>query len=191
MKEQTAKIKTADGRILEFTTAQDSIEDLKKYLSDWKEAYSTHRSIRNYLGYLLAQAELDYALGDIELAADELLTGLDLKTLEEKGDDSGNTITPYIYASSLLVEILLKLGRPDDALEWANTAYDLTHESESGMTNIAFAQELVACCLYSAGQKEDAVEMHEIALCEARKQISELSELVEAIEKNLDELNGE
>lgn len=189
--EKTTKIKTADGRILEFTTTQDSIEDLKKYLSDWKEAYSTHRSIRNYLGYLLAQAELDYALGDIGIAADELLTGLDRETLGEKGDDSGNTITPYVYASTLLVEILLKLGRPDDALKWANTAYDLSVDSESGMTNTAFAQELVACCLYSAGKNEDAKKMHKIALCEARKQISELSELVEAIERNLDELNGE
>ena len=188
--EQTSKIKTADGRILEFTTDQDSIDNLRKYVAVWKESYSTHRSIRNYLGYLFVQAELDYALGDIELAADELLTGLDREKLEEKGDDSGNTITPYVYASTLLVEILLKLGRPDDALKWANTAYDLSLASESGMTNIAFAQELVACCLYSAGKKTDARQMHEIALCEARKQISELSELVESIEQNLDELNG-
>ena len=43
------------------------------------------------------------------------------------------------------------------ALEWANTGYDLTQDSESGMTNIAFAQELVACCLYSAGKTEDEV----------------------------------
>ena len=76
-------------------------------------------------------------------------------------------------------------------MEWANTAYDLSVDSESGMINTAFAQELVACCLYSAGNKEDAVEMHEIALTEACKQISELSELVETIERNLDELNGE
>ena len=188
---QTSKIITAKGRVIEIRTETDDIEELRKYLASWKEAYSTHRSIRNYLGYLLAQAELDYALGDIELAADELLTGLDREKLEEKGDDSGITITPYVYASSLLVEILLKLGRSDDALEWANTAYNLSLDSESGMTNIAFAQELVACCLYSAGKKKDARQMHEIALCEARKQISELSELVEAIERNLDELNGE
>ena len=33
--EKTTKIKTADGRILEFTTAHDSIEDLKKYVAEW------------------------------------------------------------------------------------------------------------------------------------------------------------
>ena len=183
----TEELQLQDGRTLYLTFHQANDEDMAEYLNWCKENYAGDENMTGSLRLLYAQAEYDFAVNnDSEKAVNDLLSGLSKH--DEKQVKNTPDILAYIDTASLLAEILLRLGRTDEALVWSEKVYNLASDNLPGTVEIAYAQELYACCLYAAGKIEDAKEMFTDALVDIEYEITEAKNLKSGIIANLDEL---
>ena len=183
------KLQLQDGHTLHLTFHQANDEDMAEYLNWCKENYAEDENMTSYLRLLYAQAEYDFAVNnDGAKAVNDLLSGLSKH--DDKQDKNTPDILAYIDTASLLAEILLRLGRTDEALVWSQKVYSLASDNLPGTVEIAYAQELYACCLYAAGKNDEAKEMFTDALVDIEYEITEAENLKDGIIANLDELKA-
>ncbi len=177
------------GRTLHLTFHQANDSDMAEYLDWCKEEYARDPGMDNRLHLLYAQAEHDFAVtGDGYKAVNDLLVGLD--EVIDKEIDSASCILIHMDTVSLLVEILLRLGRIDEAMVWGEKVYRIACTNFPGTVEIAYAQELYACCLYAAGRIDEAKDMFTEALDGIETEISEAEVLRDGIKANLKELKA-
>ena len=183
------KLELKDGRTLHLTFNQANDDDMAEYLDWCKEEYAKEPNITNNLRLLYAQAEYDFAVnGDGEKAVKDLLAGLSEETDREV--DNAACILAYMDTASLLVEILLRRERIDEALVWGEKVYNIACTNFPETVEIAYAQELYACCLYAAGRVDEAKDMFTDALVGIETEISEAEVLRDGIKANMEELDG-
>lgn len=83
--------------------------------------------LKNHLRLLVAEAEWMDVNGETEEALEKLTQGMVLDTLDALfgDDDSGSNPTlHFINTAECLTEMLLRLGRTEEASEWADKVYD-------------------------------------------------------------------
>lgn len=183
------KLGLNDGRTLHLTFHQANDDDMAEYLDWCKEEYAKEPNLTNNLRLLYAQAEYDFAVnGEGEKAVKDLSAGLSEQNDREV--DNAACILAYMDTASLLVEILLRLGRIDEALVWGEKVYNIACTNFPETVEIAYAQELYACCLYAAGRVDEAKDMFTDALVGIETEISEAEVLRDGIKANMEELDG-
>ena len=190
-KEITNIIRLPDGRELPLTTEHEDIETLRKYLREAKEEYRDKPSRYQYTNLHYTQARVDDANGKTKEAAEDLLLALNpenLDSLYPDADEKMKSLLDYQNAASFLVELLLRLGRIDEALGWAEKIRSLVLEYFPGTDVVTFAMGLYACCLEASGKKSDAVFFSESILPDIDESIAELESSRQSIKSNLDGL---
>lgn len=191
MKEITRTIELPDGRILPLTADRYDINELKQELRDSEGKYRRDPSLRNYLLLHFVQAQLDDAKGKTVEAAENLLYVLNPDNLAAQFPDTPGghkQLLQYQDTASFLVELLLYLGRIDEALRWADALYHNAEDNFYGSTIVPYAMNLYGCCLEAAGRKSDAGYMYECSLSEAEAVISDMQSLRDSVKINLDGL---
>lgn len=191
MKEITRTIELPDGRILPLTADRYDINELKQELRDSEEKYRRDPSLRNYLLLHYVQAQLDDAKEKTVEAAENLLYVLNPDNLAAQFPDTSGfhkQLLQYQDTASFLVELLLYLGRIDEALRWADALYNNAEDNFYGTTIVPYSMNLYGCCLEAAGRKSDAGYMYECSLSEAEAVISDMQSLRDSVKINLDGL---
>ena len=190
-KEITNQIQLPDGRELPLTTKHEDIETLRKDLSDAKEDYRCNPNRRHFIRLHHTQAKVDDANGKTKEAAEDLLLALNpdnLDSMYPDTDERMKSLLDYQDAVSLLVELLLRLGRVDEALGWADKIRILALEYFLGTDAVPYAMGLYACCLEASGKKSDAAYYYESILLDIEESIAELGGFRQSIKSNLDGL---
>ena len=94
-------------------------------------------------------------------------------------------IIPWLDATSLLANILLLLSRPDEALEYGKSVYEVAILYLPDTLEQIYATELYASCLNVVGKIDEAKEMFNKALWAIELELSEAEVLRDEIKEKL------
>ena len=186
-------VKLQDGRIIDVATEEIDLEEYQDYLGFCKEWNERNPCLKNHLRLLVAEAEWMDVNGETEEAVEKLTQGMDPDTLEALfgDDDSGpNPTLHFINAAECLTEMLLRLGRTEEASEWADQVYDMTEDYYDRTDHIPFAMALRGNCYQASGENNEAKDMYEASLDEIDDRITDLTDLRESLRRNMEELDG-
>ena len=143
-KEITTSLQLPDGRGLQLTTEHEDINILRKDLSDAKEDYRYYPSRRHFIRLHHTQAKVDDAPEKTGEAAEDLLLALNPNNLDSlypdaDADEIMKSLLDCQDAAAFLVKLLLRLGRIDEALEWADKIRILAMEYFPGTDAVPYA----------------------------------------------------
>ena len=157
------------------------IKTLRESLKQIEEICRGTETEWNHYCLLSRRAELDYALGQEIKAAEDLISGLDGFPKKETMPE----LLGYIDTASLLVEILLKIGRNDEALELADKIFGYGCVEFEGTYELIKSEELYARCLLAVGRIEEAKGHYEEAMGMIEEHIAEAVSIRDDIKEKL------
>lgn len=158
-----------------------NIETLREYVKQYEENCKGAETEWNHYCLLSRRAELDCALGQETKAAEDLMSGLDGFPKKETMPE----LLGYIDTASLLVEILLKIGRKEDALKLADKIFGYGCVEFEGTYELIKSEELYARCLLAVGRIEEAKGHYEEAMGMIEEHIAEAVSIRDDIREKL------
>lgn len=157
------------------------IKTLRESLKRIEEICRGTETEWNHYCLLSRRAELDCALGQEIKAAEDLISGL--KGFPKK--ETMPELLGYMDTASLLVEILLKIGRNEEAFNLADKLFGYGCVEFEGTYASIKAEALYARCLFAVGRVEEAKGHFEEALGMIEEHIAEAMSIRDDIKEKL------
>ena len=162
-----------------------TLDELKKAADEALGEYEKDPSVKNQLATLYATAEVSYAAGQREEAADYLESELEKIT---EIDSAPEVLLAFMDTTSLMAEFWMKLKHLDKALEYAKEVLDIAERHFPDTLEQIYAQELYACVCTLRGDKETAKEYYSEAISRLQGELSEAQALLKNMKMNLADL---
>ena len=179
-------ITLASGKTLHLETETETAERIAEFLKEAAEDYRAKPTPPNKLALTYATADEKNYSGDLHGAIDYLIQ--ELSTVKKPSHPSPEYYLAWMSANSLLVELLLRDGKPAEALPIAERIVDVAESHFSGTIEVLYAQEVYACCLIACEMETEAMEVFKSILPYLEEEISEATALKEAIVLNMKEI---
>ena len=162
-----------------------TLDELKKAADEALDEHEKDPSLKNQLAALYATAEVSYAAGQREEAADYLESELEKIT---EIDSAPEVLLAFMDTTSLMAEFWMKLKHLDKALEYAKEVLDIAERHFPDTLEQIYAQELYACVCTLRGDKETAKEYYSEAISRLQGELSEAQALLKNMKMNLADL---
>lgn len=162
-----------------------TLDELKKAADEALGEYEKEPSLKNQLATLYATAEVSYAAGQREEAANYLESELEKIT---EIDSAPEVLLAFMDTTSLMAEFWMKLKHLDKALEYAKVVLDIAERHFPDTLEQIYAQELYACVCTLRGDKETAKEYYSEAISRLQGELSEAQALLKNMKLSLADL---
>ena len=161
----------------------DSLDNMKEKLEEARTAFKNNPSQINRLDMIYQAADYMWAKGEHQEAAEYLKQEID-GTGEVVG--APENLLKWMDCNSLLAELLLRMNRPDESLQYANVVMEVAENHFYDTIEYAYACELYGTALTANGEIDNAEDFYRAARSRIKSEIADAERLLECIAKNLE-----
>ena len=161
----------------------DSLDNMKEKLEEARTAFKNNPSQINRLDMIYQAADYMWAKGEHQEAAEYLKQEID-GTGEVVG--APENLLKWMDCNSLLAELLLRMNRLEEAIEYANVVMEVAENHFYDTIEYAYACELYGTALTANGEIGNAEDFYHAAKGRLKSEVKEAERLLECIDKNLE-----
>ena len=170
---------------IHFYEPVETKENLEKAAAEAKTAYENNPTLPNKLDSLYTEADRLFAAGEREEAVKFLKDEVDV--IHEMSNEP-TTLIKWMDTLSLLAEMLLRLKRPQEAMEYSDRVFEIAENHFQDTAEFIYAEELYAMNCALLGEKDTAKELYTDALSRLKGELEFMEHVKENIENSLKSL---
>lgn len=165
----------------------DSLDNMKEKLEEARTAFKNNPSQINRLDMIYQAADYMWAKGEHQEATEYLKQEID-GTGEVVG--APENLLKWMDCYSLLAELLLRMNRLEEALEYANVVMEIAENHFFDTLEYAYAEELYATVQAVLGNFDEAKAFYQDSLRRFKAETNEAQKMMDNIQLNLDSIDG-
>lgn len=169
-----------------FDEADRTLDELRTIEADAKKAYDNNPNLSNKLLWIRAKAEYMFGDGKQEDAVKYLRAEIDKLSVIE---DAPEVLHKILDVYELCIDYLLRLKRPQEAFDLANSMMDIADNNFEDTFDYARCEGLYGICCMAIGDKKQAQEFLQDAMVRVKDALAEMESLRDSLEHNLGALN--